>query len=74
MLLSEGISLFSRSNQIFPRIQDEHFLNPDVMKYFSHEDQFNLHIRKINLLNFIRYPFLLDLKYKNTLLAIENNY
>ena len=44
------------------------------MKYFSHEDQFNLHVRKIKLLNFIRYPFLLDLKYKNTLLGIENNY
>lgn len=74
MLLSDGLSLLSRSNQMLPRIQSEHFLNYDVMRYFSHSDQFNLHIRQIFLLNFIRYPFLLDLKYKNTLLSIENTY
>lgn len=44
------------------------------MKYFSHGDQFNLHIRKIRLLNFIEYPFLLDLTYKDKLLELENHY
>ena len=38
------------------------------MRYFSHGDQFTLHVRKIKILNFIEYPFLLDLSYKNKLL------
>lgn len=74
MLLCEGLALFSRSNRISKRIESEHFRNYDVMKYFNHGDQFNLHIRRIKLLNFIEYPFLLDLPYKDRLLEIENHY
>lgn len=42
------------------------------MKYFGHEDQYNLFKKKTPILNFINYPFLLDIHYKLKLLEIEN--
>lgn len=42
------------------------------MKYFSHEDQYRLFKSKINILNFIQYPFIFDIHYKLKLLEIEN--
>lgn len=41
------------------------------MKYFSAAEQFKLNLKGISILNFMLFPFLLDIDYKNRLLEIE---
>lgn len=66
--VSDGVC----SNDLTKRLPIEVFRNTEVMKHFSHQDQFKLFKNKTKILNFIQYPFLFDIHYKLKLLEIEN--
>jgi len=47
------------------------FKNSEVMKHFDPTEQFKLNYKGIRILNFMLFPFLLSIDYKNRLLEIE---
>lgn len=61
------LELFFRTNQLSERISYEKFKNKKVMELYKPLDQFKAHFKGAKLLDFLRYPFLLDLAYLNVL-------
>ena len=47
------------------------FKNVEVMRHFDPTEQFKLNYKGIRILNFMLFPFLLSIDYKNRLLEIE---
>jgi hypothetical protein len=63
--------LLSRGNEAKHRISIDLFRNSEVMEFFDPAEQFKLNYKGIRILNFMDFPFLLSLDYKNKLLQIE---
>lgn len=57
------LELLFRTNQLSERISYELFKNKRVMETFDAASQLKAHFKGAKLLNFLRYPFLLDLNY-----------
>lgn len=67
------MEIFFLTNQEKPRITNDHFLNSQVTENVDPLSQVKLSFKKINELNFTRYPFLLDLNYKSVRLGLCRN-
>lgn len=64
------LEMLNESNLRHPRIKAEKFNKPNMSDYFRPIDTFKLYLKKTKPLNFIRFPFILDLDYKYKLLQI----
>ena len=65
------LELLYRSHENRHRINIDLFRNSQVMECFDPAEQFKLNYKGIRILNFMDFPFLLSLDYKNKLLQIE---
>jgi hypothetical protein len=53
------------SNEVKQRVTLDIFKNEEVMRHFDVAEQFKVHYKGIKILNFILFPFLLSIDYKN---------
>lgn len=59
------LEVLCRSNQRKERIPPEEFENRHVNQHFDPKEQYKLTMKGIKILNFMEFPFLLSLDYKN---------
>lgn len=72
--MSLFLEMLNESNDRCPRIKSETFNIVNIGEYFRHIDIFKQYLKKSKSLNFVRFPFLLDLDFKYKLLQIESIY
>lgn len=66
------LELLFRSNCMKKRTDHSNFQNAQLTEHFDPLMQVKLNMRKIVRLNFVRFPFLFDLDYKNKLIEYES--
>jgi hypothetical protein len=67
------LELMFRTNQMKERVSYELFKNKAVMQHYDPVSQFKGHFKGNKTLNFLRYPFLLNLNYLHVLMISFRN-
>lgn len=56
------------------RMDHLHFLNSQLTEHFDPLMQVKMTMRKVSRLNFVRFPFLFDIDYKNVRQGLARNF